>query len=136
MTAALVLGTGNLPTVHDMVERVPRTWALRPDVPLPRGAVCWEWAHMTRTIRVIVSVDDAGIEGVWLHSSASAQRKGRVELPSWAELAHVKQVVHGDRYAIQILPPRREYVNLTEALHLWERLDQPTIPDAIGRKSR
>jgi len=121
-----------VPTVYEMVESIPATWRVRRDIPLLPGSVCWEWRSSgSRVVRVIVSVDDCELEGIWLHSSASAQHKGRVVLPTWEELSMVKAAVHEDRLAIQILPPRREYVNLTEALHLWERLDAPTIPAAV-----
>lgn len=123
-----------LPTVRDMVEIVPRGWneiagLLLPHVPGARG---WTIGQL----RVIVSVDDCGIEGLWLHTSVSRRANGRIFIPTWDELSRVKQVVHGDRLVVQILPPRREYVNITEALHLWERLDQPTLPSSLEERSR
>lgn len=126
-----------LPTLADLVPIVPESWqgfaAYTPGI----VSCAWEWPSIEqRSVRVIVSVDDCGPDGVWLHSSASARRKGKVVLPTWEELVRVKNVVHGDRFAIQILPPRREYVNVTEALHLWERLDAPTLPNAVARASR
>lgn len=89
------------------------------------GQRWWKWGDLS----VCVSLDDCGREGLWLHTSVSA-RRGR-ELPTWYDLARVKDAVHGDRLVVQILPPRAEYVNFAEVLHLWERLDAPTIPERV-----
>jgi len=120
----------SIPTVRDMVDAIPSAWV---PVPMPAPSLRgWEVGQL----RVIVSVDDCGDEGVWLHTSVSRRERGRIVLPSWADLSMVKGVVHGDRLVVQILPPKREYVNITEALHLWERLDQPTLPRSLASRSR
>ncbi len=122
-----------LPTLADFFD-APSGWREHSTLglPIPKGARVFDAGRL----RVIVSLDDCGAEGVWLHTSVSVLGRVFARVPSWEDLARVKQIVHGDRYAIQILPPRAQYVNVAEVLHLWERIDAPTIPDAIGRASR
>lgn len=90
------------------------------------GSRWWRWGSLW----IGCSLDDCGRDGLWLHTSVST-RDGRA-LPSWADLARVKMAIHGDRLVIQILPPRAQYVNVAEVLHMWERLDAPTIPHRIA----
>ena len=63
----------------------------------------------------------------WRHLSVSA--RGR--LPTWEELVAVKEVFLGtDSVAVQVLPPRREWVNdHPNVLHLFVRLDERAVPD-------
>lgn len=87
----------------------------------------------TTGLAVIVSIDECGKSGEWVHVSVS--RKAR--LPSWGDLARVKSDFIGDdREAIQFLPSRSEWVNLHEhCLHMWSRLDGSlAVPDMEGAK--
>ncbi|MCU0913004.1 MAG: hypothetical protein MUC88_00400 [Planctomycetes bacterium] len=63
----------------------------------------------------------------WRHVSVSA--RGR--LPTWDELVAVKEIFLGtDSCAVQVLPPRREWVNHhPNVLHLFVRVDQRAVPD-------
>ncbi len=80
-------------------------------------------------VRVLFSVDDMPT-GVWLHASCSRPNK----LPSWDDLREVKDLFIGRNvFAVQILPPEKDYVNAHEhCLHLWRRLDAPTCPGYPG----
>lgn len=89
----------------------------------------WRWGPLI----ICASIDDLGKEGLWLHTSVSHKR-GRV-LPAWQELVRVKEAIHRDRYVV-VLPPRAQYVNLAEVLHLWERLDAPTVPPAVAERTQ
>lgn len=70
----------------------------------------------------------------WRHMSVSlvgwqtmsTNMAGEMPLPSWYDLTHL---VYGDhpqirfdrtREVMQFLPPPSEYVNVAEALHLWQ----------------
>lgn len=87
----------------------------------------WQWGRLI----ICVSLDQYEVHGLWLHTSVS-HVSGR--LPSWEDLVRVKEAVYKDRLAIQVLPPRKHYVNVAEVLHLWERLDAPTIPQDLEKR--
>lgn len=80
------------------------------------------------TVIVEVEVVDSKL---WAHLSVGG---GFVErLPSWKELRWCKEYFLGDRRAIQVLPPRAEYVNLhPHVLHLYAPLEENPIPDFRG----
>jgi len=62
----------------------------------------------------------------WRHLSVSCAHPPRV--PSWAELAHMKELFLGDEKALLVLPPRAEYVNdHPSVLHLFSGPDE--LPD-------
>ncbi len=63
----------------------------------------------------------------WLHLSCSHRKR----LPTWDEMVEVKELFLGeDAKAIQVLPPRKEWVNLCDrVLHLWVCLDGDPLPD-------
>ena len=63
----------------------------------------------------------------WLHVSVS--RPDRI--PSWEDLREIKDIFIGrDRKAVQILPPKDEYVNChPNVLHLFCCLNQEILPD-------
>lgn len=118
-----------LPTLLDMMpDRLPSSWRALPCPPgiyTLTGSRWWKVGPLT----VCVSLDRTTSEGTWLHTSVSA---GGRRLPTWPELTSVKNVVHGDRLVVQILPPKSQYVNVAEVLHLWERIDAPTLPASIA----
>ena len=76
-------------------------------------------------LRVILSVDTNDQGSEWLHISFSRSYR----LPSWSDLREVKDLFFGDdRMAVQILPRASQYVNFhPHTLHLWSRLDGPTL---------
>jgi hypothetical protein len=79
-------------------------------------------------LRAFLTCEEYEGEGQWLHVSVS--RLGA--LPSWEELKEVKELLLGDRLAVQILPPRAHWVNVhNTTLHLWARLDQPAVPRPV-----
>ena len=64
---------------------------------------------------------------LWGHLSI---RPIQDRLPTWKELKWCKEYFLGDRKAIQILPPRAEYVNINPfVLHLYAPLEVDPLPD-------
>ncbi|WP_445246329.1 DUF7694 domain-containing protein [Microcoleus sp. OTE_8_concoct_300] len=63
----------------------------------------------------------------WVHLSLSRKKS----VPTWIDLVKVKELFLGaDSVAIQILPPRSEWVNVHEfCLHLYQCLDERPVPD-------
>ncbi len=117
---------------------LPPFWDGRAVV-LPGGL---DAARYTRTrprspiMLVILTLDDYDRGGVWLHSSASLRTKRGPKIPTWEDLKEVHQIVHGDRAVVQMLPPSSHWLSIAECLHLWERLDAPTIPEIVWREPR
>lgn len=71
---------------------------------------------------------------LWLHLSVCPQSVKRT--PSWDELRWCKEYFLGDRKAVQVLPPRAEYVNAhPNVLHLYAPLEQDPLPDFRGTDS-
>ena len=61
----------------------------------------------------IAGFDEDGME----HVSIKLRRKA---LPSWYELCEVKDIFWKDEEeVVQIHPKKSEYVNITDAMHLW-----------------
>lgn len=79
------------------------------------------------TMLVIFSAQRERDDRRWVHVSVSRPSR----LPSWDDLREVKDTFIGrDRRALQILPPRAEYVNFHKnVLHLWHCLDGDGLPD-------
>lgn len=71
----------------------------------------------------------ASDEGGWEHVSVRAIQRAakRDRLPSWGEMAYVKDLFWGLEDAVMQLHPRRsQYVNCHPCvLHLWRPTDQP-----------
>lgn len=68
---------------------------------------------------------------LWAHLSVSNVQKKRV--PHWDELRWCKEYFLGDRKAVQVLPPRAEYVNINpHVLHLYACLERDPLPDFRG----
>ncbi len=81
-------------------------------------------------LRVLMSREDRGkATGVWLHVSVSRGHK----LPSWTDMREAKDIFIGrERCAIHMIPPDEFWVNLhPHTLHLFTRLDGPTVPPAL-----
>ena len=116
-----------------LTDMLPASWPPKGWSPVPGssveevGARMWLWD--VRRLSVAIGVEHHSNGACWLHTSIG--KNGGRTLPSWDDLAAVKRVVHEDRLCVQILPPLAEYVNLAEVLHLWERLDEPTLPPDV-----
>lgn len=123
---------------------IARAWAeLRPRV-LPSGVVECEQYDNCGWFRVVQSRElayKACVEvetirspiaerfDLWAHLSVSAHKR----LPTWDELRHAKELFLGDRRAMQVLPPRAEYVNINPfVLHLYAPLEHDPMPDFRG----
>ena len=109
---------------------LPRAWTRKQNLDGPLGLM----AHFKRKggLVVLLAVENhTPGGGLWRHVSLSKPHK----LPGWYELREVKDLFIGaDALAIQVLPPASEYVNVHEyCLHLWQRLDAPTLPADVGR---
>lgn len=64
----------------------------------------------------VMGRDENGME----HVSVQLQRK----LPTWEEMCEIKDIFWEDEEeVVQIHPKKSEYVNITEALHLWRPKD-------------
>lgn len=106
---------------HELAPRVlPARWELLGPNPMrPDGL--W-WRCLRESLSVIMTVDDMEELGLWHHVSVAGQHR----LPSWKQLLEVKAIWMGDVLAVQVLPPKAQYVNYHEhCLHLWRRIDQP-----------
>lgn len=61
----------------------------------------------------------------WLHLSVSHRQR----IPTWDEFRRAKEAFLGDRYALTVLPPRREFVNIhPRVLHCFAPLDPEAWP--------
>jgi len=86
-------------------------------------------------LTVILEVEDhvlaLGQPGsLWAHLSVGAQNAKPKRVPTWEELGWCKRYFLGDRKAIQVLPPRAEYVNDNpHVLHLFVALERDPLPD-------
>lgn len=116
---------------------LPPFWAANPVV-LPGDMEAIQYTRArprSKIMLTLVTIDDYGTGGLWLHSSASLRTKRGVQIPSWEDLKEVHQVVHRDRPVVQVLPPSAHWLSISECLHLFERLDAPTIPEVVWRQS-
>lgn len=111
--------------IHEVLPRVlPPEWRqISPGI-APIGAV----AFRLYSLVILCSVDTTP-ESTWLHVSVSHAHR----LPTWDELREIKETLMGDVLVVQVLPPKSEYVNVHQnCLHLWRRLDGPTMPGFPG----
>jgi len=119
------------PTLADMLpDKMPAGWvSIPPPIVQPKVESRW-WRHGPLLVGVSLDTWQAEVNGIWMHTSVSAGGK----LPTWAQLVQVKEAVHEDRPVIQVFPPRSEWVSIAEVLHLWERIDAPTVPEGVWRR--
>lgn len=107
----------------DVAPRVlPPPW-----IELVRGEDGAAYRNSFTSVQVVVSAARERDGKRWLHVSVSRPR----HLPTWDELKSVKELFVGkDRYAVQVLPPEAEYVNLhPRCLHIFACLDEWPLPD-------
>lgn len=85
------------------------------------------WNEHPSGLRVMLSGNTESDGNKWLHLSVS--RKDR--LPKWDELKAARAVfLTEDLKALQIFPPKEEYVNDNPfVLHLWVNLTKDPLPD-------
>lgn len=96
--------------------------------PLTRNADGYAARKGRQTVIVSNAREDDG--RVWTHLSIC----GHGRLPTWSELVEAKEAFLGtDSKAIQVIPPRSEYVNLNpDVLHLFVCIDSDPLPDFTG----
>ena len=85
--------------------------------------------HSSNSLSLIVSVAVEQDGKVWGHLSVASRNEN---LPTWEDLKTAKDLFFGeDTYAIQILPGKKEYVNLlSTCLHLFVPIGhRPNIPE-------
>lgn len=72
-----------------------------------------------RSLYVIASVDDCGVDGYWEHVSVSLKNQSRC--PTWEEMCAVKDMFFfPEEECIQFHPKHSQYVNLhVYTLHIW-----------------
>lgn len=116
-------------TLPDPVLVLPPAWDQRSPMALPQGVMARHYQHVLG-LTVLATHEDRGSgTGVWLHISLSRPNK----LPSWADVREVKDLFIGrDRCAIHMVPPEEFWLNFHPyTLHLFTRLDGPTVPPAL-----
>ena len=91
------------------------------------------WRNVLDGLQVFFSLEDRGEDGIWLHLSMTSLNRGRLP-PSWKQLTQTKDLFFGDEVAIQLLPKQKDYLNVHGGcLHLFRRVDAPTIPPIWDR---
>jgi hypothetical protein len=106
---------------------LPKEWRL---IELPQGHPLEGLRIYSRKggLQVLFSADNMEGDGkTWLHVSLSRETK----LPSYEDMCIVKSLFVGDeRVAIQILPTRKDWININPTvLHLWSAIEGINIPD-------
>lgn len=83
------------------------------------------WWNGKRRLKVLETVGTHfNDRRVWHHVSVSVPSSDGAALPSWTDLAYVKeQFIGSDREAYVVFPPRDRYVNIKNVLHLWACMD-------------
>lgn len=106
----------------------------KPPSILPPGWKVWEtgedgYKYVNEKDRQVVIISWAIEQDrkMWLHFSMSTAAR----VPNWDELVRAKEIFLGvESRAIQVIPPRSEYVNLNKrVLHLFVCLDGNPLPD-------
>lgn len=115
---------------HSWVEEylplvLPAGWTVHQRHPL--GGL---WATHYAGLKIIMSGSREDDGKRWIHLSCSRQKR----IPNWDDLKLVKEIFLGpDRWAIQLLPRRENYVNINPfVLHLWHCADGLALPDFTG----
>lgn len=89
------------------------------------------WAHRGLGLIAIMDTNDEHGDGrTWYHLSVSQAKR----VPNWEELKAAKEAFLGDRYAVQVFPPKRHWVNINpRVLHLWATDDGEWPLPEFGR---
>lgn len=67
----------------------------------------------------LVTIFELGDHKVRLYPNRIAIWRKDGAAQTWDELQHIKEMVWGDRVAIEVYPPAGEVVNLKNTRHLW-----------------
>lgn len=111
--------------VRGVLATIPPTWNMIQR--LPAGG-----AFRRNTLQVLFTVQKYFDGNIWLHVSVCGRTsRDGYYLPDWGELKRVKHDFIGDRYAYQVFPEEKDYVNTCAyVLHLFSRLDGTmALPD-------
>lgn len=81
--------------------------------------------------RAILAIASNG--GGWEHVSVSIRQGKHCPAPTWEEMAYVKSLFWDDEdCVIEYHPPRSQYVNMFNCLHLWRPTDREIpLPPSI-----
>ena len=97
-------------------------WKPHGKIPLPtQDGYGLRFKNAKTSQMVILSTEDRGAAGMWLHLSTSFPSR----IPTWDEVVAVKELFMGkDTKAMQMIPPREHWLNVHPfCLHVWVRLD-------------
>jgi hypothetical protein len=142
------IDNGEVERAAEIRERFPQ---LVPR-PTPLGAevsarfancIAYQWRERPHSTLLTVLLQLRCIEGkLWLHLSVCGHQPGlkrghppRRRVPTWAELKSAKEAFLGDRKAVSVMPPKAEYVNAEEVLHLFAAVEHDPLPDFRIRTS-
>jgi hypothetical protein len=85
------------------------------------------YAQAITGLSIIVSGDTELDGRRWIHMSVAHPER----MPTWSELVAAKEFIVGrDAYAVQVIPPKREHVNIHPfCFHLFSCIDGHPLPD-------
>lgn len=97
------------------------TWATK-DSDGTKGM--FEWMSGGYFFRVLSTGDDPECcVGGWEHVSVSKRQGKKMRMPTWEDMAFVKNLFWGeDETVVQFHPKKSEYVNFYDVLHLWKKI--------------
>lgn len=100
--------------------------------PLNAAGIRTAFVNLPSGVRasIIVGFNESG----WEHVSMELYAR---RLPTWEEMCFIKNIFWEDEEeVIQIHPKKSEYVNMTEALHLWRPVngDWSILNDEKGKE--
>lgn len=111
--------------VLSAISRIPPSWSM-----IRRVGSGGYFRRGTLQAGVTVARYQDG--NVWLHVSVCG-RKGKDDwyIPSWEEMSRAKNDLIGNKWAYQVMPPPKDYVNVNPyCLHIFARLDGTSVlPD-------
>ncbi len=88
----------------------------------------WYWVRLDGALFSVCIEAECHDGALWAHLSVGGKKPARE--PSFREMRWCKDFFLGDRKAIQVLPPRSEYVNVhPHVLHLFSALEKDPLPD-------
>jgi hypothetical protein len=105
-------------------QDLPKRWIL---IKRTEGFPLYGLYQFNNNLATVASIDFVGHTQIWLHISASYKNC----IPSYEDLCCVKKIFIGDdNDAYHAFPRKSRHVNFHPyTLHLWHRLDGPTMPD-------
>lgn len=97
----------------------------------------WNWEVLQTYVNGLIARSNTGLKVLmtcdykadgkrWLHVSCSRLNR----IPNWDDMKKMKELFIGDKLAIQVFPPKDQYVNINQyVLHLWVPVDDLDLPD-------